>query len=772
MIDHFLVRRAGFPLALLADLRSADAWTLAERAAEMADAAEACRDVLLHDAFPAEVRRLAERADRAGLRALSRLRRDVGRRAAAGCTPPAGSSPGFAAACDAWRGAARRAGAAAAAVEVAAAGDRERRAAALLAIGARDDVRQAVFLMSPSFSEALERMLAGRRSPGPAFEHRLFLFCQRLAAKNETNSSFGPLVYGRVQDGAGDLALGPELAGGVTFRRAACAFWAVAALSESAARDPELRAHLPARRLQVSWVEEGRAHLPDGRAVALPPELADLYEAVVAGRPLPAAAGPALVRLERLGLVRRDLEPPSTAADPLADFLARLPDVPAAGRWLEAGERLRRCAEQFATDTLPVRQAALAEAERTFAMATGREPRRHPGQAYADRTLLFEDCLGDGHPCRLPAAEAARLVAELTPVLDLGAAHGALALEGHRACALATIRDLGGRARYLAFAEALRERAAGELERGLEPARRLTEELARLVGERDDGRAAGLEVAEIARLATPPRRPLFASPDVMLERRPGRPPRFVLGEVHPYVYAWGSQGLFAPDPDCLQAAFTADLRPWGGPRMAHVLRRRSHKGLVTPSFPGRFVEVTGRAGDGGRAVAVADLWVEESEDGATLVGPDGPLVLYTGEGDHPHLRAFAPPQVELPAVRLGARTPRIEVGDVVVQRARWDLAPELLDEVVAAGTPARLLLAVARAARRWGWPRRAFVRSPHEPKPIYVDLEIPYAQQELRRLAALGPIAITEMLPDEPDLWLERGAGRYTSELRIALVAG
>jgi len=242
--------------------------------------------------------------------------------------------------------------------------------------------------------------------------------------------------------------------------------------------------------------------------------------------------------------------------------------------------------------------------------------------------------------------------------------------------------------------------------------------------------------------------------------------------VHPYVYAWGSQGLFAPDPDCLQAAFAADLRPWGGPRMAHVLRRRSHKGLVTSRFPGRFVEVTGRAGDAVRRVAVADLWVEDSDDGPALVGPGGPVVLYTGEGDHPHLRAFAPPQVEMPAIRLGTHTPRIEIGDVVVQRERWDLAPDELGEVVAARTPARLLLAVAGAARRWGWSRRAFLRSPDEPKPIYVDLEIPYAREEVRRLAARGPIALTEMLPDEPDLWLERSSGRHTSELRLALVGG
>jgi len=204
--------------------------------------------------------------------------------------------------------------------------------------------------------------------------------------------------------------------------------------------------------------------------------------------------------------------------------------------------------------------------------------------------------------------------------------------------------------------------------------------------------------------------------------------------------------------------------------MAHVLRRRSHKGLVTTRFPGRFVEVTGRAGDGARAVAVADLWVEDAADGPRLLCPDGPLVLYAGEGDHAHLRAFAPPPVELPAVRLGRHTPRVEVGPVVVQRERWDLEPDDLGEVVATRKPDRLLLAVARARRAHGWPRRLFARGHGEPKPLYLDLEIPYAREALRRLAGAGPLALVEMLPDAPDLWLRRRAGRHTSELRIALI--
>ena len=194
----------------------------------------------------------------------------------------------------------------------------------------------------------------------------------------------------------------------------------------------------------------------------------------------------------------------------------------------------------------------------------------------------------------------------------------------------------------------------------------------------------------------------------------------MVGEVHPYVFAWGTQGQFAPDPQALQDAFRADLRPWGGvERMAVVLRRRKHKGLVSGAFPGTFIEVTARALDAReRCLAVGDLLVMPGEDGPQLVGPNGPVVLYVGEEDHPHLRAFAPPLVEMPPLRLGEHTPRVEVGPVVLQRERWEVTPAGVPAVGEARDAAALFVAVADARRVHGWPRFVFVGARGEPKPL------------------------------------------------------
>jgi hypothetical protein len=111
---------------------------------------------------------------------------------------------------------------------------------------------------------------------------------------------------------------------------------------------------------------------------------------------------------------------------------------------------------------------------------------------------------------------------------------------------------------------------------------------------------------------------------------------------------------------------------------------------------------------------------------------------------------------------------RVTIGRTVVRRACWSApANELPAE------PETL----ARWARERGMPRRVFVRSPLQRKPIYVDLESSTLLRVLARFLApaaehapTAPILFTEMLPDPEDCWLEDSNGRYTSEPRIVAV--
>jgi hypothetical protein len=477
-------------------------------------------------------------------------------------------------------------------------------------------------------------------------------------------------------------------------------------------------------------------------------------------------------RLERAGAVRRDLEPASTTSDPLEDVRARIPVCAATPGWLAVLDDIAAARDTYATSDLPTRRQSLARAEATFARATSRPPRRGKGEMYADRTLLFEECAGDLLPVRMSTDEAERIERSVSPILDLAAAYGALVHAGVRTLAREIADEIGTPTPWLVFAEAIdRKMAAGALEPHLADARRFSAAWAALVAECDDGRVATLPIERLSRVwETAPRDARFASVDIMYERREIGPPRLVIGEIHPYAFAWGSQAHFAPERAALLAAFREDLSPWGGAaRMATVLRRRRHKGLVTAEFPGRFIELTARSvDDPRRRIAASDLEVHRTEAGVALAAPDGPLVLYVGEDDAPHLAAFAPPPVRLPPLAQAPHTSRIMIGDVVMQRARWCI--EALPDLTAARDPGARLRAICDARHAANWPRFVFAKAPSETKPMFIDLDSPFSQAHLAQLLAAGSVTLTEMLPDPEGLWLQRRAGVHTSELRLALV--
>jgi hypothetical protein len=220
-----------------------------------------------------------------------------------------------------------------------------------------------------------------------------------------------------------------------------------------------------------------------------------------------------------------------------------------------------------------------------------------------------------------------------------------------------------------------------------------------------------------------------------------------------------------PNPDRLQAQIDADV----GPNVIMTPPRRSDVTMTARLFPvfgGRdnlhvIADPLESAPEGVRTVGIGELTVADGHisdrAGSFRVALAdllwGPIFMSS-------MHSFDP---------FGARgTARITIGRTVVRRARWSApANELPTE------PETL----ARWAHERGTPRRVFVRSPLQPKPIYVDLESPTLLRVLARFLApaaehapAAPIVFTEMLPGPDDCWLEDSNGRYTSELRIVAV--
>ncbi|RAY16145.1 lantibiotic dehydratase [Actinomadura craniellae] len=784
-----LLRRAGFDTGLLERLADPEVLQAAAEHQRRLHEREEQRSRLLQEEIPKAVARASAEGDRNALRALSGLRSRVGRRRPAGDAARhgelAGPVAGYAAALDAEHAAFER-------LRSAVEAESSARGARLAGVLAEPRVQDALVQLAPSFFAHTRRWLARPERAGAStakergFARRAYLYCQRLAAKNETTSFFGPLVHGRVEPGATGIGFGAETDAGFTAAEAFVAFWAVSALARAMAADHRVTDRVPVTLVPACRLEPAGLVLPAGRRIPLAGAHRRLAGAIdgVRGTPElaeaagldPAAARRLLARLARAGAVRTWPEPPSTAPRPLDVLIEDARALAAGTEWPDRLRDLRDLAAGYAdADGADRRLAALERVERAFVELTDTEPRRAGGQMYADRTVVSLDTRGDQTPVLVGGDVAGRWEQQLGPVLDLAGHYGALRRQACLDLCAAVLREAGtDRLPYDALIPRMQD--PEQLARFAGPAQELAGELAELVERRRDGVQATLDPEELRRLVPDTGEPCFASPDLMLERRPGGPDLLVLGELHPYVFAWGSQGLFSDDPDRLRAAFTADLSPWGGAaRLATVVRRRRHKGLVAEWFPGRFVEVTAVAArDRRRTSPITDLVVRLVDGTPRLSGPDGDLVLYAGEDDHPHLRAFAAPAAVLPPVRAGGSVslvvPRIVVGDVLVQRARWRIDAA---ELAPPGSPpaAETFRAAQEVRARHGVPRHVFAHVPGEPKPICVDLGVPVAVETLAALAgrAGGAVELVEMRPAPDALWLHRRGGPTTSEFRLAL---
>jgi hypothetical protein len=790
LYPSLLLRRAGFGFDLLTGL--ADERVLG--------ALKIYRDCALHyenaraellARIGASVGRAGETGDKDALRELSKLRSKAGRRLP---VTQVTSDPELAEATRSYTVALGEKEAADRRLTGELVEEQQRRPERVHTLLSDDRVCDALLQLSPSFHEEVLRWLDGwpdrsakrNRSKDRAFYRRAYLYGQRLGAKNETTSFFGPLVHGRIDAATTGISLGPETESGVLAVKATVAFWTVCELAAAIGADSDIRDRLPVTWMPACRRSSGVVQLATGQKVRLADWQARLVDLVddtrstadlarLTGRDVQAVAK-ALDRLQHAGALRLRPEPPSTAADPLnwlIDWTHRyLSNTAWPGRLAELWSLAARYA---AADGHLARSSALGDIEQWFTSLTEVDARRASGRMYADRLVVSLDAQGDQTPILVGAAVARRWERQLSPVLDAAAQFGELQQQAANTLCAGVLRAAG--VDSMPYDELIRRISEVVDAGGLDALRRPTDQLVTHFGElvrvNFDGTEAVLDPADLAALAPGGARTRFVSPDLMLEQHPDGRELLVLGELHPYVFAWGSQGLFSEDRRTMLDDFAADLQAWGGAdRIATMIRRRRHKGLVVDSFPGRFIEVTAHATDDRtRTLALTDVNVVLVDEQARLRTGDGELVLYAGEDDHVHLRAFAAPGVALPLVRFGDFAPRIVVGGVLVQRARWWLSRADL----ALGTvrdSAAALRAVQRLRVSLGLPRFCFAHIAHEPKPVGVDLDNPLAVDALVALLMAGQdsdFALAEMRPAQDALWLHHHSRPTTSEFRLAM---
>ncbi len=322
-------------------------------------------------------------------------------------------------------------------------------------IAAHPSFQEAVWLSSPQMLvhglyPYLERWNPDKRtSDSRRVERQIMSYLQRFCAKNETASFFGPLNYG---DFAMPIANETFSNSGPTHlqrREAFMAYWGVAALAHAISKDEQVHIHLSPQRNPICLLdsEAGRAVLPGRQNISLGQSNVHLLGFVNGKRSVANIASLAqlpveqtwisLERLSRVHVILLRLEVPVTVLRPLEwlrDWLQNLPEnCSTRVYWIGIVETMLRIQNSFAAAPLAGKQQLLATIEDLLAEVTGEEGRRGKGEFYADRLLLYEECLGGVSPLHLGPTCAAELRDQLIPVLDLYASHACYLYQAIRA---------------------------------------------------------------------------------------------------------------------------------------------------------------------------------------------------------------------------------------------------------------------------------------------------------------------------------------------------
>ncbi|MEV4629635.1 lantibiotic dehydratase [Micromonospora sp. NPDC049523] len=726
-------------------------------------------------------------------------------------------------------------------------------AVALHRVAAEPRFREAVTWQNPhAVRTGLDTLL--RRDPETVvrtgrhrrYEALVTNYLHRYCAKNDTIGFFGPVGWAEVVPEQVMPLRHLRTAEPVAARTLYFEHWAVAAVA--AAHAPALRRWLAPRRMPLLDVVDGALRVPLADPVPLDPAAAAVLRACdgvrlpdrivaevladpTAGTTDPAEVFATLARLHAARWITWDLEAPADdlrseitvrrILDRVEDPVLRTPAVAALAELTSARDAVA-AARGDDRALLP----ALDRLDATFTRLTERAARRDEGQAYAGRTLVFEECRRADEVTLGPAL-LEPLRAPLGLVLDSARWFTSAGAALYRRAFRDLYRQLAGPsgaspvpfAEFWLLAHDLLVQPPESLVRPL--TRALQTRWAKVlslpaadapgvgargvgVGTRGVG-ADGSDVPEARRVhrdsealraavraAFPATRPGWTgavqhSPDLMLAAADPAAVEagdfeWVLGELHPGANTMRYASWFAyhPEPERMRAAVAADLAP-GVVLMGATEAQGGTPVRTAPELAGpgdvRLVFAPDTCGyDPDRDLVVGAC--ELSDSGGRLVvrrrrgGPEYELLEVVAD----LVSAGLVQQFRL--LPTAPHTPRVQLDRLVIHRESWTFGPADLT-LFAEPDEADRFLSVRRWVGRHGLPRYVFVRVTGERKPIHLDLtslaSVDVLARAVRRATRLDPagarVTVTEMLPGPDQLWLADTAGRrYCAEFRFVAV--
>jgi hypothetical protein len=642
------------------------------------------------------------------------------------------------------------------------------------------------------------------------------LYLERYCAKNETIGFFGPIGWGVFTDDGAALTQRPG-PGLIAERQVHFEYWAVNALAETLAKAPDLRKWLKPRLNARVRIEGDDLVLPVENRKSLAPDVMRVLAAST-GESAALDIAAALVadpdcRLRTEDDVYRILDQAargrvvSWAIDipvgpsperTLRKILERVGDPVLRAQLMEPLDELEsaRGAVAAAAGDVEALDAALGELESVFTRHTAQHAFQNPGEVYAGRGLLYEDCLRQtgidigpelraqfGQPLALVLQSARWFSHTIAARFDEALSRLYTELEARfspqpvPASAMEALFDprnplVPGIVQDVVKELTARWASILRFEPGARQLHLSTDELRTRMSSAFDAPCPGWPGAR------------HHSADILIASDGPKPVEqgrclCVLGEVH-VNDTMLTRPLFLqlhPRPDEFAEAYKRDVEQ---ARIFLVTARgyRGHRKLWDPFFPGDFQlawEDTAPWRPNGE-VRLADLVMEDAADGLVVRTRDNarcfPASVYFERllwGESFTSFKLLPPM---------PHTPRITVGNLVIHREAWRFLCRDL-EFTHEKTEIDRFVGTRRWARNHGLPRWVFARVPQEYKPLYVDLESPasvdvivkLARQAVELIGEGAELALSEMLPNPEQSWLTDAKGdTYTSEFRIVAV--